>query len=275
MKYLIQSEMRGNNSKWYKFSEKTEDTLEAMDEGREVIPCVTDEEGVNVLRNRHDHLLPSGLSYVSHHSESNGWLGNMCKVHDIPFVERIDLSSLELINLIKSEGKVIVDSREVAFNHPECEQMGLYFTDAYEYPLQFVEYSPAKIKARKKQGKYYRRGRMRRGDLPLFIPRELLFEITHYLYEVGIETYYRGTGSTEGCISSFISAYDGMKELNAMPLARRKRRTTWFDRFEDASHYVVGCEEYHVNEEFAKRVREECEALGMVIPAYKKGQRYE
>ena len=66
-----------------------------------------------------------------------------------------------------------------------------------------------------------------------------------------------------------------MKKLNAMPLARRERRTTWFDRFEDASHYVVGCEEYHVNVAFAKRVREECETLGMVIPAYKKGQRYE
>jgi hypothetical protein len=280
MEYLIQRPPNSNGDEsWvWEHSLDVDEALGAPSEGRGVIPCLNREEGISVLKSKHDRGLPSPLTYVSNSSHYWGQEGRV-EINNNPGVDR-QVSIQELVSLTREHGRLWLNyeqtnelrDEEEGYKelHESLEEAGLYSVGGRGG--NFFEFNPSKIKSRRKQGKYYRRGRMRNGDVPIFVVRNLVYRINNWISGHGLGGYLRNTGSTLGCLNIFDRQYEGLKQLDLRRFIRKD--SGWWEYVEDASHYVVGCEtNLNISSSFPEHVRAECEALNIEVPTYKKGQR--
>ena len=282
MNYLVQRETNGQNTLAYKYTESEDEFIESLSEpGLETLPCHDIHDGIQLLRNKHDHGLNNDLSFVLDKSDCR-YEQEFVRVSTlIPYVQK-PVDYMRLTELCKEHGRIKCSTRNYLTNPPSDSALtvcGLFSTGWGDDEI--FEYSPSKIKRRANQGKYYKRGRMRNGDVPIDIFRWLLSAMEDYLIEARLPHYQSGSGSTHGACENFKRLYKAMEETTLLSQMRNYYRSLgphnnrWLDRVEDASHYIVGCKEKKTHPRFAMYIELECEALEIPIPTYKKGQKYE
>jgi len=288
-----QMTVQGLRENWLLLTEEMIDfVIKAELKGIECIPVECNTEAYELLKVDHDKDLYRGLSYIDMSMKSLEVHGSHSEIaslirkksldnkvwsytkYPLPIVTERQTSSW-LKTVTGHLGPVLYPNKYKLDNFTE----GLYTTEYREdYGFKKIEYSPTKVRRRKNQFKYYKRSRMRKGNMPYHVPHALYCNVAQWLWSQGFGGYITGSGSTAGAISAFVKQYDGLDSLHLLP-AIRSQLKNWYPAVEDASHYVVGIKENMQDSpsliSFARHIESECGCLGIDIPSYPKGQKHD
>ena len=247
-----------------------EDAEDALDIIATHIPPPKETELTNVLvKDR----------YSLFYGNNNSTLITKIKESDIP-VATNPLTEDELSSLLLSHPKIITSHQVI---HPGdtiySVQLGWEWGHAWRH-----EISKTKCKRKKNQNKYYKRSRMRRGDVPIGEVSALHYSIANLVYNHGLGGYVRGTGSTIGTIRAINSQFDGLHSLGM--IERVRTLDTYRTAIDYLRHYAHGMSMVSDYANFTggysasyrilgSSLLKECQELGFEAPIYKKGARHE